>query len=163
MPSMVRRISAWLLMVCTMALVGCDHATKFAAASVLRGKAATIVPGVLDLQYTENHDVAFSLFRSIDLPGRPYVLMAAATIGVLFVAIMWWRQRRDASTIEHAGWSIVMAGALGNMADRWLHGYVVDFIHVHHWPVFNVADCLVAIGVFLLFLGKRKPRAPDVV
>jgi len=160
---MARRISSWLLIVCTMALVGCDHATKFAASSALRGKALDVVPGVLDLQYTENHDVAFSLLRSFDLPGRPYLLVAAATIGVLFVAIVWWRQRRIASTLEHAAWSVVMAGAIGNMADRWLHGYVVDFIHVHHYPIFNVADCLVVIGVFMLFLARRKPREPDAV
>jgi signal peptidase II len=150
-------------MVCTMALVGCDHATKFAASTALRGKAVDVIPNVLDLQYTENHDVAFSLFRSFEIPHRPLLFVALATIGVVFVAVMWWRQRHVATVTEHAGWSVVMAGALGNMADRWVHGYVVDFIHVHHWPVFNVADCLVAIGVFLLFLGRRKLREPDTV
>jgi signal peptidase II len=160
---MARRLSAWLLLFCTMTLVGCDHATKFAASTALRGKAVDVIPSVLDLQYTENHDVAFSLFRSVDIPHRPLLFLVLATIGVAFVAVMWWRQRHVATTTEHAGWSIVMAGALGNMADRWVHGYVVDFIHVRHWPVFNVADCLVAIGVFLLFLGRRKPRAPEAV
>lgn len=158
---MARRISTWLLMVCTMALVGCDHATKLVASTTLRNRTVDLVPGVLDLQYTENHDVAFSLLRSAAIPGRPMVLLALAAIGTVFVAFLWWRRRNLATAVEHAGWSLTMAGALGNMVDRVLRGYVVDFIHLRHWPVFNVADALVVAGVTLLAFGRRKHRDAD--
>ena len=49
-----------------------------------------------------------------------------------------------------------MAGAIGNTLDRIRSGYVIDFIHVHHWPIFNVADALIVAGGLLLALGMRK-------
>ena len=47
-----------------------------------------------------------------------------------------------------------MAGAIGNYLDRVLRGYVVDFVHVGHWPVFNVADAYITVGCLLLALGS---------
>lgn len=94
--------------------------------------------------------------RSLAIPGRPHVLLALAALGALFVAVLWWRRRKEATTMEHAAWSLTMAGAFGNMADRIVRGYVVDFIHLRHWPVFNVADALVVCGVLLLLLARRK-------
>ena len=55
--------------------------------------------------------------------------------------------------------SVVMAGALGNMLDRFRLGYVVDFLELPHWPIFNVADILLCCGVaglaILLFLEEK--------
>jgi signal peptidase II len=56
------------------------------------------------------------------------------------------------------GFAMVVAGALGNMVDRGLHGHVVDFIHITRWPIFNVADVAVVAGVLLLALGARRPE-----
>jgi len=154
-----RKISLWLLFVLSMALVGCDHATKYAAATVLKGRALDVVPGVVDLEYTENHDVAWTLLRNEAFHGKAAILIALATLGTIFVATMWWRRRNVASSIEHVGWSLAFAGALGNMLDRAIRGYVVDFIHVRHYPVFNVADVVVVFGVFFLIVAKPKERA----
>jgi signal peptidase II len=143
-------------------MVGCDHATKLAASTALRDRTVDVVPGVLDLEYTENHDVAFSLLRSMHIPGRPHVFFVLAALGAVFVAAAWWRRRREATSMEHLGWSLTMAGAVGNMVDRIVRGYVIDFIHLKHWPVFNVADALVVCGVILLMLS-RKHRPPSVV
>jgi signal peptidase II len=157
---MARRISAWLLLCCTLALVGCDHATKLAASSVLRAHPVTLVPRVLDLQYTENRDVAFSLLRGLPIPARPVMLFGLAFAGLAFVAMLWWRRRHKAATAEHAAWALIAAGALGNFLDRAVRGYVVDFIHLHHWPVFNVADIAVVAGAALLLIVHwRRPRA----
>jgi signal peptidase II len=56
---------------------------------------------------------------------------------------------------------MVVGGAIGNVADRLLRGYVVDFIHLHRWPVFNVADIAVTVGAILLGVAmtRRPPRA----
>jgi signal peptidase II len=141
----------------SMALVGCDHATKLAAATALRGKTVALVPGVLDLTYTENHDVAFSLLRDAVFPHKSIVLICLAMVGSIFVAIMWMRRRNVASRFEHIGWSLTLAGALGNMVDRVIRGYVIDFIHLQHWPVFNVADIVVVLGVIALVLARKTP------
>ena len=62
-------------------------------------------------------------------------------------------KRRQANRSERAAYALLLGGALGNMLDRLARGYVVDFIHLHHWPVFNVADVLIVIGAALLLLG----------
>lgn len=60
--------------------------------------------------------------------------------------------------------AVVLAGALGNFTDRAWHGYVVDFLHIVHWPVFNVADIYLTVGgiAFLLLSGAfvRSGGAP---
>ena len=65
---------------------------------------------------------------------------------------MWWRRRHDSARALHIGFALVVAGAAGNVIDRMMRGYVVDFIHVHYWPVFNVADVTIVAGTILLAL-----------
>jgi signal peptidase II len=152
------------LFVCVACLVGCDHATKLAAEAVLRNRAALpIVPGAVDLTYTENRDVAFDALSRLSLhpPAWALAVSMAAIACVVFVA---WARRRHAGWPEHAGFALVCAGALGNLIDRVARGYVVDFVHVRFWPVFNLADALVVAGIALLFLARgsltRRDRTP---
>jgi signal peptidase II len=143
-------------------LVGCDHASKHVATAVLgvRGP-VDLVPGVLDLQYAENHDTAFSLLRGITSPAKGPFLLAFTLLATVMVAVAWWR-RRGASGSEQLGWALVLSGAVGNVVDRIARGYVVDFIHVAHWPVFNVADIAITVGAaWLALVAIRRRRAPD--
>ncbi len=136
-------------------LVGCDHTTKHLAETSLRWRGPVeVVPGVLDLNYVQNHDVAFNLLRWMPTVWRAPLLMA---VGVLAVVVMgvWLAKRRSGSPTQVVAIALVLAGAVGNTADRFLRGYVVDFIHVHRWPVFNVADVLVVVGVGLLLIGPK--------
>lgn len=145
-------------------LVGCDHATKHAAQTMLAGKKPlALVPGWLDLRYAENHDSAFSLFARAGVHGMGAWLGLAASIVLAVLLVMWFRRRHEASRLEHLGFAFSVAGALGNIADRVLRGYVVDFIHVRYWPVFNVADIAVVIGVALITLAsfRRPPEGAD--
>jgi signal peptidase II len=158
---MARRIFPWLLMLLTLGLVGCDEGTKIVAQKALEHRGPLrLLRGVLDLRYTENHDTAFSLFRHIEFPGKPFAIAAVASLTLVAISIMWWR-RRHAPRVEQLGYGLVVAGAVGNVLDRLGRGFVVDFIHVHHWPVFNVADILVAIGVALLLLSRLASRPPS--
>jgi signal peptidase II len=140
----------WMLMLFTLVMVGCDHATKVVAASALpRRGAISILPGLLDLHYAENRDTAFSLSRFLHFPGKGAVLVAFSMLGVGAVVLAWWRHRR-AATLEQAAYALIVAGAFGNALDRALRGYVVDFIEIHRWPIFNVADVAIVVGVALL-------------
>jgi signal peptidase II len=150
---MARHVSRWVLLVLTLVLVGCDHATKLVATGLDR--TLGVVPGVLDLTYTQNHDTAFSLLHGLAVPGKTWVILAAQVFGSIAVAWVWWRRRSLASTLEHVGWSLVLAGALGNAIDRVARGYVVDFIHLHHWPVFNVADVAIVLGLAAVLVATR--------
>jgi len=145
-------------------MFGCDHATKLAAETKLAGaQAMPIVSGVLELRYTRNDDTAFSLLHTFGIPRTPSVLLAAASVALLSIAVMWFVMRRKASKAQHVAFALVVAGALGNVIDRAVRGYVVDFIHLSRWPVFNVADIAVVAGVVLLVLAgslKSRPTGP---
>jgi signal peptidase II len=152
------RAGVLALLACVALLVGCDHATKLAAETSLRDHAAlAVVPGVVDLSYTENHGVAFSALERLSLhpPAWALVLVALAMTGVVVAA---WLRRRGARWPEHVGFALLVAGALGNAIDRIARGHVVDFIHVRFWPVFNVADVLVVAGIAWLMLVHARLR-----
>jgi signal peptidase II len=149
------------LLGCVAALVGCDHATKVVAESALRDRAPlALVDGVLDLSYTENHDVAFDAMSRMSLHPASWVLVSVAVATIVAILGVWARRRR-ASWPEHLGFACIVAGAIGNVLDRATRGHVVDFIHLQHWPVFNVADVLVVAGMGLLVaVGWSRRRAP---
>jgi signal peptidase II len=162
---MMRRIPAWGLVLFTVALVGCDHGTKLAAKRALEDeRPVRLVKGVLDLRYRENHDSAFSLLRHVDIGDKPQLLAGLSLIGLSAVAGVWWWRQKQASSLEHVGYGLIIGGAIGNLLDRLARGFVVDFIHIHHWPVFNVADVLVALGgmtcVAALIRGRLQKKAP---
>ncbi len=145
-----------MLCAMTLFLVGCDHATKLAAQGRLSGGGAVqVIPGAVELRYAENRDTAFSVTRDLRFAGKPAVLAALA--GATLLAFVLWLRRRLASSsaVELAASACVLAGALGNLLDRALRGYVIDFVYVHHWPIFNVADVLVGVGAGALLLASR--------
>jgi signal peptidase II len=161
------KVSKVLPLAVVLLLVGCDHGTKHLAKAHLEGKSALeLVPGVFDLRYTENTDTAFSLLGSwvgphVRQPLLVGVKLAVVSALVAFLLARWSRLRN----VERAGALMALAGGFGNLIDRFARGYVIDFLHLRHWPVFNVADIVITIGVALLLLGRRAPtkrwRAPS--
>jgi signal peptidase II len=135
-------------------LVGCDHVTKYAAKSQLQGAPnREVVRGIVNLQYVENTDVAFNLLRWIPDSIRKPLLTATGGIvmlGLVALAVTSAFGRVRRRSIVGAGLLLVTAGAVGNGLDRVARGYVVDFVRVPHWPVFNVADVYVTAGAALL-------------
>lgn len=155
---LTRRAVSWLLLLFTLALVGCDHATKAVAEAALerRGPLA-LVPGILDLHYARNPDTAFSLLRTVHLPAKEPFLVAISLLGLAGVIALWWRHRR-APTMEQATYALILAGAFGNAFNRVRRGFVVDFIEIDHWPIFNVADVAIVVGAALLaVVALRRP------
>ena len=172
------------LILVTLGLFGCDHASKMAAKATLEGaEAVSVAPellhGALVLRYVENDDMAFSALRTLGVPRSPELLAGLAALalaGMIAMAIAYRRMARRAAgggasltvePVDHmtlAGLALVLGGALGNIVDRLARGYVVDFIHVKGWPVFNVADIAVVVGVGLIALAGilRSRRAASV-
>ncbi|WP_394828405.1 signal peptidase II [Pendulispora albinea] len=144
-------------------LAGCDHASKALAQQELgEGRVIELISGVLDLRYTENHDTAFSLLRDITFPHKATVLGLVASFILLVTLVAWW-QRRSAPWPEPLGYALIAAGAVGNVTDRFARGFVIDFIHLKHWPVFNVADVLIVAGVMLIGIGAARAHASGPV
>lgn len=159
----MRALSKWLLVLAAVAtLVGCDHATKFVAKKDLQGEPPHYLVGrVLDLRYVENRDIAFSALRFIPQEVR-YPLLVV-TQGAIILGIAFALTRRRVPRLARVALVLALAGALGNYTDRLFRGYVVDFIHVPFWPVFNVADAYLVVGIGLFILASfRTPEAqPD--
>lgn len=157
----MRRFGVLAFMLLLLGVVGCDHTTKHVAETELgSGRAALeLVPGVLELTVARNTDTAFSLLGSHLAPdGRFLLLLTLASLATLAIAVLIQRRWRTAAALERAGGALVIGGALGNLSDRVLRGHVIDFIHVEHWPVFNVADVAICVGVGLLMIAWRRRR-----
>ena len=127
-----------------------DRLTKVWVEGSLQGRPATrVIPGVLDLRFTTNSGGAFSIGQ------RAPWLFAAATIAVSTAIVV--TAFRHTSLLTAAALGLVLGGALGNLTDRvvrgaHLDGRVIDFIDLHVWPVFNVADSAIVVGAALLAL-----------
>lgn len=102
---------------------------------------------VLNLVHVRNVGSAFGLFRSL---GNTFFIVVAACAS-LFIALMIVKDRKDG-----AAFSMILGGALGNLADRVMYGHVVDFLDLHagryHWPAFNIADSALTAGITLLLV-----------
>lgn len=160
----MKKIHLVVLLVLVAGLVGCDHTTKHLARSELRGQGPIgLIGGVLDLTYTENRDLGFSALRRVPEGVRRPIVLGSGVVGMVMLAAVWIFRRR-AHWSEQLGYALFLAGALGNGLDRLLLGYVVDFIHLHYWPVFNVADICITAGALVLLLQWRRlspnPPAP---
>jgi signal peptidase II len=128
-----------------------DRLTKAWAEAALAGHAPIqVIPHVLQLNYTTNSGGAFGLGRS-----APW-LFAGATI-IVSVIIVWYSLRLSRPVVAVA-LGMVLGGALGNLTDRAVRdsGRVVDFIDVHIWPVFNVADSAIVVGAILLAIASLR-------
>ena len=110
----------------------------------------------LRFTYTRNSGVAFGLGSGTGFPW--YLFSIAAAIIILWLVL---RHRVEGGPRQIA-LALILGGALGNLIDRLTSGEVVDFIEIGvarwHWPVFNVADSAVSIGVVLFALAWSKPR-----
>jgi signal peptidase II len=136
-----------------------DQLTKDWAVHHLAGRAPIkLIPGLLDLRYTTNSGGAFSL-----LTGKAW-LFFVATVGIAGVIVVV--SIRLPSGLTAIALGLVLGGAMGNLTDRLtrgagVSGQVVDFIHLTHWPVFNVADSCVVVGAILVGLASFRHSGRD--
>jgi signal peptidase II len=151
----------WLrpaLLAAMLFLVGCDHITKHVAKEGLKGGPPhTLVAGILELNYTENTDSGFGLLGWVAPAVRTPLLTVVQLAGGL--AFLFLCLGRGRSVPARLAFLLLAGGALGNGLDRLARGHVVDFIHLTHWPVFNVADVYITMGAVLLMLVARNANA----
>jgi signal peptidase II len=114
-------------------------------ANVPAGTEFPLLPGVW-IANTQNSGAAFSI-----APNATLLFLVAST--VVAAALIYYVAGHEVSAVTGALLGLVMGGDLGNGYDRLFHGTVTDFIALHFWPVFNVADSAITVGVLLLALG----------
>lgn len=152
-----------LVILCT----SCDLSTKWLANRHLQYAApVTIIENWLELRYTENEAIAFSMFHSIQPNLRSWIIYSLSILAFAFLIMLIWQVRRN-SIWWLVALMLILSGAVGNLTERIFRGFVIDFIHVHYyerfsWPVFNVADILITCGgISLAILMFRKTPQPE--
>jgi signal peptidase II len=106
-----------------------------------------VVDHILFLTVTRNRGAAFGLFQNFT---AGFLLISAVVmVGIL---IYYWRLPAD-DWSARLGLALVFGGAIANAYDRGVKGSVIDFIQVPHWPIFNVADSAISVGVAVLLIG----------
>lgn len=151
------------LFLLTLPLYALDQITKaFALANVSPEEPRVIVPDFFALVFVTNNGAAFGSFKNNNW--FFVILSAAAMIFVLTLLIR--RHARD--HLRDVSLALLLAGVMGNLTDRLLHGHVIDFLlfdlHVplaHPWPAFNVADaCIcIAVGCFIVHSLRQSKRS----
>lgn len=139
-------------------VVGCDHASKQLAETRLADHPAVqVVPGVFHLQLARNTDSAFGMLREyLDASTRLAVIVTIQGLIILGLLALIARRWRVAARGERVAVGLLLGGAVGNFTDRLVRGYVVDFLHVQYWPVFNVADVAICLGVVLFWWASKR-------
>ncbi len=143
-------------------ILGLDFVTKWLVQARFQlSESLDLVPGVA-LTYVMNPGAAFSLLAgqpsSLRLP-----LFVTVTVLALVAVIFYFRRLPHGDHLSALALGLVSGGAIGNLVDRLRFGQVVDFIEVgvrgvYTWPVFNVADSAVSVGVALLIWRSFKPK-----
>ena len=133
-----------------------DQATKAIVRQTLPlGDSRPVIPDLLDLTHVHNTGAAFGLLNGVDFPYKPAVMIGVAGIALVSIAV-YATQLGFHEKMARFGLALILGGALGNLIDRAVLGYVVDFVDVYwgttHFWAFNVADAAITIGAVLVIL-----------
>jgi len=125
-------------------------------ASLRPADSLPLLPPLLHLTYVQNTGAAFGLFKG-------WSILFVGISAVVIVWIMWEFATRLTSLSPLTVWgsAFVLGGAVGNLLDRVRLGYVIDFLDLRVWPVFNVGDCAITIGIGLLLLHGLPKKVSD--
>ncbi len=140
----------WLWL--TAAIFALDLATKFWVSSTLSLYEVIPVTHFFNLILAHNSGAAFSFLADAGGWQRWFFTVIALVVSV--VIVVWLKRLPVNEKLQAVALASILGGALGNVFDRVVHGYVVDFLDFHyqgyHWPAFNVADMAIMMGAGLL-------------
>ncbi|MBF0493590.1 MAG: signal peptidase II [Candidatus Omnitrophica bacterium] len=130
-------------------LYGLDRVTKLLVISKIKPDASIpVVSGIFHITYVQNTGVAFGLFKDI-----PFFFICVGLLAVILIVSFLVKKYDKICFRDRIALVTILSGTLGNLVDRIRHGYVVDFLDFRVWPVFNIADSAICIGVFLLMVS----------
>ncbi len=151
----------WLLL--SLIVIVIDQVTKIWADSVLQYHQPVPMMPMFNLTLAYNTGAAFSFLS--DAGGWQRWFFIGLTAIISSVLFRWIWTMRAEERLHAAALSLILGGAIGNLIDRVWFGYVIDFIDVyyntHHWPIFNVADSAITLGVILLIYDLIFNQHPD--
>lgn len=138
-------------------VIALDQLSKYIIMQVFAWGDLLKITGFFDLVRAHNTGAAFSLFASQPGWQRGFFIGIAS---IASIVILYLLRKGNGSALSKLALSLILGGALGNLVDRLIHGYVVDFLSFHlgtyYWPAFNVADSAITIGAILLIWDSLK-------
>jgi signal peptidase II len=142
----------------TVLVIVLDQVSKIMADSLLQYHQPVAVVPLFNFTLMYNKGAAFSFLASAGGWQRWFFLVL--TSAVSFFIYRWLGKLKSHQVLQYSALALILGGAIGNLIDRAMYGYVIDFIDVyystHHWPAFNIADSAITIGAFLLIIDTFK-------
>ena len=140
-----------------------DQLIKLAVVSSMEpGESRNLIGSLVKITYVRNPGAAFGL-----LSGNSQFIIWAGLIAIMCVLLWAYSLGNKGSVWSFLGLGIMVGGALGNMIDRIFRGRVVDYIDLSFWPVFNLADCAIVVGVIIIIvtllwgvIGEKEEEGP---
>ena len=145
----MKKSNTLLVIILVSVLLGLDLLLKYLVSSYLT--TVNIIDNFFSLTYVLNDGAAFSLFAS-----KTYLLVLIALLCLFFI-IYELKNNLDDRIIS-IGYSLVLAGLLGNFIDRLIDGYIIDYLSFKilelNFPVFNLADILIVVGIVIVIIRE---------
>lgn len=158
----MRRNRFYFLFILTWVAV--DQAVKAVVAGTVElYESVPVIPGFFNITRVHNRGAIFGAFSQTGNKAVFIVLTAASLLALVFV-VFYFFKTPTSDRLMKISLSLILAGALGNLLDRFLRGHVIDFLDFYvkkwHWPFFNVADSCITVGAFLMLFifFRRKPE-----
>ncbi|MDD5772221.1 MAG: signal peptidase II [bacterium] len=142
-------------------LIIIDQVTKLLITDKLDlGQSIPVIDGILHFTYVRNPGIAFGLFPKMN------IIIIILSIVTIFLLFSIYRKTNSGNLWIRTALIFIVSGAAGNLLDRIQYNVVIDFIDFRVWPVFNLADAFIVIGVVILFIiifftKEREKDAPD--
>ncbi|KTD22413.1 signal peptidase II [Legionella londiniensis] len=152
---------SWFILALLIILL--DQGSKhWALASLSPYQPEPVIP-MLNLTLAYNTGAAFSFLSNAGVWHKWFFVLFS--LGMSIFLTVWIIRSPSSAHLQLTALTLILGGALGNLVDRVVLGYVIDFIdvyyHHYHWPVFNLADCAISLGALLLFIDFLKNQAAD--
>jgi len=154
-------LSAFLIIISILV----DFFSKIYISNLLDNNETIIFTNYIILEKFYNKGIAFSIFNS-DSALINYTILFIIILIITFIIRFFLTQFNKLKQSEIIAYSLIIGGAVGNMIDRIIHGYVLDFIFIHfnsfYFPaIFNLADVSISLGVFFLLIAYLKEENID--
>jgi signal peptidase II len=149
-----------------------DRLTKWLVYSRMEvGTGFTVIPGFFDIIHARNTGAAFGMLQNLPEAYRTLFFIMVTLVACIAMFVIFWKTIDD-SWVLKAVFSLIIAGALGNLTDRIMFNEVVDFLLFHlgryRWPTFNMADTWISAGmigllVYSFFSPEKSGKIPDQI
>lgn len=145
------------LSILVVVMIVLDYITKMYIQNYMTlGESIPVVDGLFNITFVKNTGVAFGMGADLHSNIRRPLFLFIPVLACIWLVWLIWKSRKG-SLLDSIAYSLILAGAVGNLIDRFTIGYVVDFLDFFykssHFPAFNIADSCITVAAFLLIIN----------